>query len=80
MRLILAAASLGVAPAAAADSPATVEYLRCEYRVDPLGIDVPQPRLSWEMRDLRAAQDKRPTRCWWPARRKTGRQPGRSLG
>ena len=21
--------------------------LRCEYRVNPLGIDVPQPRLSW---------------------------------
>src|SRR5262245_46203243 len=22
-------------------------YLRCEYKVDPLGIDVTQPRLSW---------------------------------
>lgn len=22
-------------------------YLRCEYRVNPLGVDVPQPRLSW---------------------------------
>jgi alpha-L-rhamnosidase len=22
-------------------------YLRCEYRQNPLGIDVPQPRLSW---------------------------------
>jgi hypothetical protein len=22
-------------------------YLRCEYRVDPLGIDEPAPRLSW---------------------------------
>ncbi len=22
-------------------------YLRCEYRVDPLGIDVARPRLSW---------------------------------
>src|SRR5205809_8104090 len=25
----------------------TPTYLRCEYRVDPLGIDVRQPRLSW---------------------------------
>ncbi len=37
----------------AADSPATVENPRCEYRVDPLGIDVVQPRLSWEMNDSR---------------------------
>ena len=27
--------------------------LRCEYRVDPLGIDVTEPRLSWEMHDAR---------------------------
>ncbi len=25
----------------------TPEYLRCEYRSDPLGIDVERPRLSW---------------------------------
>ncbi|NLH15621.1 MAG: hypothetical protein GX455_03475, partial [Phycisphaerae bacterium] len=24
-----------------------VEYLRCEYRVNPLGIDAAAPRLSW---------------------------------
>jgi hypothetical protein len=24
-----------------------VTSLMCEYRVNPLGIDVPQPRLSW---------------------------------
>jgi len=22
-------------------------HLRCEYRIDPLGVDAPQPRLSW---------------------------------
>ena len=37
----------------AAESPATAEHLRCEYRLDPLGIDVLQPRLSWEMHDGR---------------------------
>lgn len=25
------------------------ENLRCEYRIDPLGIDVPLPRLNWTM-------------------------------
>ena len=37
----------------AAESPASAQYLRCEYRVDPLGIDVVQPRLFWEMNDSR---------------------------
>lgn len=27
--------------------PISAEYLRCEYRVDPPGIDVTNPRLSW---------------------------------
>jgi alpha-L-rhamnosidase len=35
-------------PAAAATLNA--ENLRCEYLKDPLGIDVTQPRLSWELR------------------------------
>ena len=37
----------------AAESPAKADYLRCEYRVDPLGIDIVNPRLSWEMHDGR---------------------------
>ena len=28
---------------------ATVENLRCEYMVDPIGLDVTAPRLSWEI-------------------------------
>jgi alpha-L-rhamnosidase len=43
----LSAATLAAAPAPAAPSVAS---LRCEYKVDPLGIDVPQPRLSWQLR------------------------------
>ena len=38
--------------AAAADCRPT--HLRCEYLTDPLGIDAPAPRLSWEMDDQRA--------------------------
>jgi alpha-L-rhamnosidase len=45
--------SLFMAQVALADSPATVEYLRCEYKVNPLGIDIAQPRLSWVMKDAR---------------------------
>ncbi|MGA2984107.1 MAG: glycoside hydrolase family 78 protein [Terriglobia bacterium] len=33
----------------AAQAPALAERLRCEYRVNPLGLDVPAPRLSWIM-------------------------------
>ena len=43
----LSAASLAAAPATASLS---VAGLRCEYKVDPLGLDVPQPRLSWQLR------------------------------
>jgi alpha-L-rhamnosidase len=35
--------------ASAAQAPAMAEQLRCEYRVNPLGVDVPAPRLSWIM-------------------------------
>ena len=26
-----------------------MKNLRCEYKVDPMGIDVRKPRLSWEL-------------------------------
>src|SRR5690348_1479103 len=31
------------------DTPLAVKNLRCEYKVDPLGIDLRKPRLSWEL-------------------------------
>jgi len=31
----------------------SVAALRCEYRENPLGIDIARPRLSWELRDER---------------------------
>jgi alpha-L-rhamnosidase len=46
--LIAAAAMLPCIPAASA---ADLTNLRCEYRVDPLGIDVTKPRLSWIIAD-----------------------------
>ena len=38
--------AVSAAPAAAGLAPAE---LRCEYQVDPVGIDVTQPRLSWTL-------------------------------
>ncbi len=46
--LVACAASLG-----AAGGPEAPANLRCEYRVDPIGIDVRAPRLSWWVRDAR---------------------------
>jgi len=34
----------------------TATGLRCEYRVDPLGVDVTQPRLSWVLRSNQRGQ------------------------
>ena len=35
----------------------TISHLTCEYRTNPLGIDVLQPRLSWQMQsDRRGAR------------------------
>ncbi len=34
----------------------TVEQLRCEYLDDPLGIDTPQPRLSWVLESKQRAE------------------------
>src|ERR1700726_2861369 len=37
------------ASAAQKETALAVKNLRCEYKVDPIGIDVPKPRLSWEL-------------------------------
>jgi alpha-L-rhamnosidase len=38
-----------VALADGSEQPLTVSALRCEYRDEPLGIDTPVPRLSWQL-------------------------------
>ena len=37
----------GILPYGAATQPVMVGQLCCEYLVNPLGVDTPQPRLSW---------------------------------
>jgi alpha-L-rhamnosidase len=53
-------AALGMAVlalgAASGDSPVRVVRLRCEYRVDPLGIDVAKPRLDWVLESPRRGE------------------------
>src|SRR5690242_8710145 len=44
-----AASTLLAAANAFGDTPLAVKNLRCEYKVDPLGIDLRKPRLSWEL-------------------------------
>jgi alpha-L-rhamnosidase len=40
---------------AQSETALVAENLRCDYRVNPRGIDVPQPRLSWTLRsDLKS--------------------------
>ena len=41
--------SLPIRPAAGEEASARVVDLRCEYLRDPLGLDVPRPRLSWRL-------------------------------
>jgi alpha-L-rhamnosidase len=45
--MLLLALLAGLAGMPAARAQATVEGLRCEYRENPLAIDVARPRLSW---------------------------------
>ncbi|MCC6677588.1 MAG: family 78 glycoside hydrolase catalytic domain [Phycisphaerales bacterium] len=47
-------ASIGMSWVGAAGQVASPpSHLRCEYLTNPLGIDTPQPRLSWELQDSR---------------------------
>lgn len=41
---------------ASASAGVTVSTLRCEYADNPLGIDSPQPRLSWVLESDERAQ------------------------
>ncbi len=50
---LAAGAALGLPAVAAGLSP---DRLRCEYLDNPLGIDTPQPRLSWVLQSRQRAQ------------------------
>jgi len=65
MCIVILALSAGLFAAFAAEAPALDSAdLRCEYRADPLGLDVPQPRLSWKDRAASAgARGLRQTAC-----------------
>ncbi|HEX9510693.1 MAG TPA: family 78 glycoside hydrolase catalytic domain [Puia sp.] len=53
--LLISTAYAGNPPAAATVPPApcTPVVLKCEYLSDPIGIDAPHPRLSWQLMDER---------------------------
>jgi len=59
---LILAVFLATSVTQAEDSTATdlaVDHLRCEYRVDPLGIDAAQPRLSWIVQSAQRGQRQR---------------------
>jgi alpha-L-rhamnosidase len=45
----IATAVMICAASASGQSPLTIKNLRCEYKVDPIGMDVKKPRMSWEL-------------------------------
>src|SRR6516162_610278 len=49
LKTLVLALSFATGMASAQESSLTVKRLRSEYKVDPLGIDVAKPRLSWEL-------------------------------
>jgi len=50
----VAAARTDAPPAKqSANEPLAVSVLRCEYQQDPLGVDSPRPRLSWQIQSSR---------------------------
>ena len=54
---VAALTTLGPLLSNAVDAETRVADLRCEYAVDPLGIDVPAPRFSWNIKaDRRGAR------------------------
>ena len=42
--------------AATAGSDLSVKELRCEYRINPLGVDVVKPRLNWILQSSQRGQ------------------------
>jgi alpha-L-rhamnosidase len=60
--LVVTVTLLLVGIASAQPSGITSERLRCEYRIDPIGVDVLNPRLSWILRTEKLeARNKRQT-------------------
>ena len=45
--VLLLAALCVTGTSRAAETALVVSNLRCEYRIDPIGLDLPHPRLSW---------------------------------
>lgn len=47
--LLAAVSSTLLVQSSAIAAPLTAQRLRCEFAADPLGVDVPRPRLSWRV-------------------------------
>jgi alpha-L-rhamnosidase len=56
MMVVLIGCAATPAKQAGSDSDVVIDELRCEYRVNPLGIDVTKPRLSWIIKSQQRGQ------------------------
>src|ERR1039457_5909730 len=54
--LLTISLAFGVPVFAARGAGLKVDGLKCEYRVSPLGLDTPQPRLSWLLESAERGQ------------------------
>jgi len=84
LRAVLLALSAGLLPAlvqsAEADQASLrVDDLRCEYLVNPLGIDVTRPRLSWKLESI-DAKARGQGQTAYRIRGTSPSRPGRPLG
>ena len=56
LMLVIAALNGSACAQSTAHQAVKVDYLRCEYLVDPLGLDVAKPRLSWVIESTRRGE------------------------
>ena len=55
-RVVAALLALGFSLLSGVAASLTVAGLKCEYRTNPLGVDTPQPRLSWRLESAERGQ------------------------
>ena len=53
MRLCILSAFLLLGQGILGNTPCQLRALQCEYLVNPLGIDAPSPRFTWQLADAR---------------------------
>ena len=64
LTLVLTVSMPCIAQTEAGESALTPSHLRCEYLENPLGIDVPSPRLGWWLASDARGQQQSAYQIW----------------